>query len=230
MDPINIAYRITGPNEHTETFRVKLDHDTLTPLETLPGDLPAWTALDFHQCGNCPLSPDTTPHCPLAARLVPVIDRLGDLHSTDSVKVEVRTEERTVLGQVQAQEAISSLMGLLIAVSGCPHTAFFRPIARYHLPLASLEESLYRALCTYAMAQHIRHRRGQSVDWAWEGLEERYLQVQIVNQSLASRLRYACRNDSTVNALIMLDMLNLTLPEMSKEVDKRFETMFEAFL
>ena len=37
-------------------------------------ELPAWTRLDFHQCPNCPLTPATHPHCPMAARFAGLVE------------------------------------------------------------------------------------------------------------------------------------------------------------
>jgi hypothetical protein len=71
--------------------------------------------------------------------------------SYDTIRLDVTTRERFISQDTTAQRGISSLLGLLIATSGCPHTRFLRPMARHHLPFASCEETLYRAASMYAL-------------------------------------------------------------------------------
>jgi Domain of unknown function (DUF6901) len=103
---------------------VRLDADTLDPADALSDDLFAWTRLVFHQCAHCPLSPATPSHCPLAAYLAPLGERWKETSSDTSMRMRVETKERTVIRDTVAQQAMRSLMGLLMATSGCPHTAY----------------------------------------------------------------------------------------------------------
>ena len=182
-----------------------------TPL----GACPDWTSLDFHQCENCPLSSsgdDATSHCPVAVRLVPLIAPCNKLISYDQVSVEVETINRRISADVKAEQVISSLMGLIIATSGCPHMAFFKPMARYHMPFATLEETLFRSTGTYLLGFYLRQRKGQAVDYSFDGLMEIYDGVKQVNSSLAARLRAAAETDSALNALTLLDAYGQVLP------------------
>ncbi|CAN7330160.1 hypothetical protein LJR289_001775 [Pseudoduganella sp. LjRoot289] len=177
-----------------------------------PAGLPAWTALEFQQCPNCPLQSSSAPHCPMAVRLVPLITLISELSSFDRVDVHVTTPERSVSKATTVQRGISALMGLLVAGSGCPHTGFLKPMAHFHLPFASEEETIYRAASTYLLGQYFLAREGGAADWDLAGLKARYLSLQTVNGAMAKRLRSAVLADGAVNAFILLDLLAKALP------------------
>jgi len=42
--------------------------------------------------------------------------------SYDQIRVTVETDERSITSTLSAQQAVASLMGLLMAASGCPFT------------------------------------------------------------------------------------------------------------
>ncbi|PLY00996.1 MAG: hypothetical protein C0624_11100 [Desulfuromonas sp.] len=204
-DPIVIEYRYRLPSQEQETLTLTLDPVSLTPLDPLPNPLPNWTLLSFEQCENCPLSSSEMPVCPLAARLAVLTPLCNKLISFDMVDVEVVTRERTVSANVSAEQGICSLMGLVSAVSGCPHTAFFRPMARFHLPFATPEETLFRSTGSYLLVEYLRQRQGETPHYDLSGLQAIYDRVSEVNRSVAERLRAASRTDSALNAIVQLD-------------------------
>jgi len=230
MIPIEIEYRFKIEGEQNETFKVTLDADSLRTMDTARGELPPWTALAFHKCTNCPLEDALEPHCPAAVNMLSLVDRFNQLLSYDKTMVVVVTEERTIYGHTTVQRGICSLMGLLMATSGCPFTAFFKPMARFHLPFASTEETIWRATSTYLLAQYFRYRTGISPDLIFEGLSEIYAQIQIVNMSFAKRLRSACRQDSMVNAIILLDMFAKSMPSAIEESLEEIRHLFVPYL
>ena len=143
--------------------------------------------------------------------------------------MEVVTAERTIGQRTTAQRAVSSFMGLVAAASGCPRTACFRPMARFHLAFASEEETLYRAASMYALAQYFRQQSGQSVDLELNGLVEMYHQVQLVNRAMAERLRAAFATDAPINARILLDMFAKEMPYAVEERLEALRPLFPAF-
>src|SRR5690606_40128032 len=68
------------------------------------------------------------------------------------------------ISTLSAQQALASLMGLVMASSGFPKTAVFRPMARFHLPFSSESETAYRVAAMYLVAQHFAHRDGAPSD------------------------------------------------------------------
>lgn len=215
MKTFHIQYRLTLPpeNAHVE-FDFEFDAETIEPVAPLPPELPAWTDLSFHQCRNCPLKKEESPQCPLAARLSQVVDSFNTVLSHESVHVEIVTVERRISQDTTAQRAISALLGLVIATSGCPHTLYLKPMARFHLPLASEEETIYRATSMYLLAQYFMRESGWGVDFQLDGLTDIYRNLQVVNAAIANRLREALRTDAAVNAIVLLDMYAKTMPSV----------------
>ena len=172
----------------------------------------------------------THPSCPVALNLVPLVERLDRLVSYDDVTLEVATAERQIRQQTTAQRAIGSLMGLLIAVSRCPHTHFFKPMARFHLPLATEEETSYRAAANFMLARYFLRNAPQPADSVLDELIAIYRRMQAINQAMANRLRAASGNDSSVNAIIMLDMYAKGMPYLINKDLEEIRQLFAPYL
>lgn len=241
METINIRYIFTLSDRTREIFNLQLDAKTLKLHLRNIENLPFWTRLDFHQCPHCPLTIDLFPDCPLSVNLVNIVERLGVLISYDKIHVEVSTKERTVSRSTTAQEGISSLMGLVIAISECPHTDFLKPMARFHLPFANEEETIWRATSTYLLAQYFQIIKGHRIDLELDGLTRIYVNMETLNASIVKRLRAAGKKDSTINALVHLDLFakyikpgveesldkirHIFTPFLNKQIGTRYEKM-----
>ena len=227
MDPIQIRYRFRLAERPEEVVDLALDRETLALVGVDTADAPAWTALGFEQCRNCPLAVEEHPRCPLALALVGIVGLFRDVVSHDEVTLEVETEERTVQQRTSAQRALSSLMGPVMAASGCPHTAWFRPMARLHLPLASHDETVFRAAGMYLLAQYYRNRDGDAADLDLAGLKSIYEELAAVNEGIAERLRAAIQKDSAVNAVVLLDVHARMLPFAIEESLDELRPLFQ---
>jgi hypothetical protein len=230
MDTLPIRYRFTLLNGRQEVFDLVIDRRTLELKAPSPQKPAAWTQLGFHQCPNCPLKADTHPLCPAAAKLADVVPRFEPLLSYDTVRLEVETEERKIVGETTAQQALSSMLGLIMATSGCPHTEFLKGMARFHLPLASEEETLYRSVATYLLAQHLRRRAGAPPDRELAGLQRIYAALRVVNAAFTKRLRAAGRTDATLNALVLLDVFTIIVPSAVDESLGELESTLQPVL
>lgn len=226
MGTFTITYVFRLPGGGSQTFDITLDERSLDLLKQTPADPPQWTALDFHQCPHCPIAPDKEAHCPAAVSLIDVVNACSSLPSTEEVYVEVVTNQRSVYRDTSAQRAVGALMGLLLATSGCPHTAFFKPMARFHLPLADTEETVYRAASMYLLAQYFLVKRGREADLGLEGLKRIYENVEMVNEAVARRLRAAISDDATVNGLTRLDVFAKTVPLAIEDALESMEYLF----
>ncbi|HNX68922.1 MAG TPA: hypothetical protein PLL75_02950 [Candidatus Omnitrophota bacterium] len=198
---IRIQYEIAFPNGRTQELLVELD--PVTYLSQVPprDNYPEWTALTCHQCKNCPLSPAQHPHCPIARHIVGVAEAFSKNISYEEVKVTIRTEARTYQREIALHNVLRSLVGLYMATSGCPIMDKLRPLAVLHLPFATCQETAYRALSIYALAQIFIHKRGGKPDWAFEDFGKFYQEVEIVNQGFHQRLVSAGLEDATLNAV-----------------------------
>ncbi len=230
MDPIEFLYRFQMEDGREDVFELKLDPLKLQMINDDAAPMPSWTALEVHQCQNCPLDPKDSPQCPAAINMVGLVQRFDTLLSYDETKVTVVTDERQVIGQTTIQRAVCSLMGLLMAASACPLMDFFKPMARFHLPFASTAETIWRATSTYLMAQYFYHSDGAEADILFEGLSRVYEEVQIVNLAFAKRLRQACRRDSMINAIVLLDMFAQSMPTAIDESLEQIRYMFIPYL
>lgn len=230
MGAIVITYNFQMKDRPSEVFVLHLNEHDLELTDNIPERLPEWTKLDFKRCRNCPLDSAKHTHCPVAANIVTLVRRFNHLISYDKMKVEITTRERHITKHTTAQRGISSLMGLIIAASGCPRTAFFKPMARFHLPLASDEETLFRVTSMYLMAQYFLLKDGHVADLEFDGLSRIYENMQIVNRALADRLRAATNKDSLVNAIIMLDNYALAFDFAIEESLEEMRYLFSPFL
>ena len=212
MEPLVIRYHFRTEDGTDAVFVVELDPETLQLPDPGP-DLPDWTRLDFRQCPNCPLDPMDRSHCPAAAHLHRLVLTFNHLVSYSRGEVEVVTSERTFVQNVSMQQGIGTLMGLIMATSGCPLLVFFRPMARFHLPFATHDETVFRAASAYLLADHFHTRdTGQEPDRDMKGLGRIYEEVHVLNGAMVNRIRAAARTDVSVNAVIHLDMFALMLP------------------
>ena len=230
MTHLNIQYQFQLEDGQKEAFDIGLDSKTLESYWEPSKDLPDWVRLEFHQCSNCPLSPDQDPFCPAAENMVGIVERFADLLSHDQAMVVVKTADRTVSSNTSVQRGICSVMGLLMATSRCPMTSFLKPMARFHLPFATTAETIWRATSTYLLAQYFKLRNGESPDIRFRGLADLYQDIQTVNMAFAKRLRAACSHDSMVNAVILLDMFAKSMPMAIDESLDEIRRFFMPYL
>ena len=230
MENITIKYCFKFPDGQRERFHIELNPISLELIGNLPQDPPHWAVLSFHQCPNCPLNRQIDPHCPLALKLVNIVNRFEQILSYDQIDLEVITEERTITHATTAQRALGSMMGLVFAGSGCPHTVFFKPMVRFHLPLASEEETIYRASSMYLLAQYFLQKEGRQADFDLHELESIYANMNTINAALADRLRAVNKGDSSINAIILLDMYAKAMPYAICESLEELRYLFAPYL
>lgn len=227
---ISIQYRFRYEGGKEEIYPLKLDTGSMQIMDQPRDDPPGWTALDFQQCPNCPLDAHEAPQCPAALNMIRIVAQFTKLLSHDKAMVIVITEERMVYSHTTVQRGVCSLMGLLMACSGCPLTAFFKPMARFHLPFASTEETIWRATSSYLLAQYFLKLEGYAPDIRFSGLSSIYREIQKVNLAFAQRLRAACEQDSMVNAIILLDMFAKSMPWAIEESLEEIRHLFQPCL
>ncbi len=229
-DTFSIRYEFTLAESHIERFDLTFDSATIELNNKPISDPPFWTKLDFARCPHCRIDDRTQNYCPAAINLAPVISRMGHLMSFDRVIVQVSSSERDVVQPVSAQEGIGSLMGLLIAGSSCPLTHFFKPMARFHLPFANKNETMWRAAATYLLSRYFSKNGLGKQDMDLKGLTEIYDDIAKLNHSIITRLRAATSNDSAVNALVRLDVFAKFLTPPLKDSLQQLQPFFYRFM
>ncbi len=227
---IKIVYSYRFSNDATKTFDLLLDKGTLALITERREDTPAWAKLDFHQCPNCPLSKSIHPCCPIAANLSGIAETFKDRSSFEPVDVSVFVEERTYVKATTVQHGLSPLLGIIMTTSGCPIMEPLKPMVRYHLPFASLEETVFRMVSMYLVGQFLRNHEGKTAEWNVGGLARIYGEVEKVNKGFGKRMHAAAQNDANVNALVNLDIFAMMVPRVADDMLRQIKPYFYALL
>ncbi len=212
-DDIRIGYTFSFEKGKPIEIDLHLDPVTLESKVWQTVSAPAWADLTFEQCSNCPLKPGESQYCPLALRMLQLLHAFGRHLAQEDVDLKVQTMERTYLAHTTLQDALRSLVGVLMPLSGCPHLAPFRPMARFHLPIGSVAETIYRSASMYMLAQYFVNQRGGTPDLDMAGLSELYRNIHEVNVGISKRLAKAGARDAAVESLTRLDLFTSEVPQ-----------------
>jgi hypothetical protein len=224
--PLRIRYRFDLPDGSQKLLDLNFNAADFRLTNAAPADPPFWTELKFSQCANCPLNTVDHPHCPAALHMAPAVESLKALVSFDTVGVTVIQAERTIHAELSAQQAMSSVLGLIMATSGCPWTDRLRPMARFHLPFASEAETVYRSVCMFLLARALV---GAGGDQGFAALEKLYENLHVVNRDMARRLGAATRTDPARNAIALLDSYTTLLPAALESSLEDLKPLFDAW-
>ena len=200
---LRIRYKFQFENGEEKLFDVLLNEQTLQVVQSSTASNPEWTKLKYHQCTNCPLKDDVA-YCPIAVNIAHLIDEFKFSTSYDKTWVVVETPERTYAQETTVQNGLSAILGIYMVTSDCPILDYLRPMVRFHLPFATTEETVFRAVSMYLVAQYFREREGLEPNWNLEGLVNIYKEIGTVNKGIWNRLSKASSFDANVNALIVL--------------------------
>ena len=228
---ITFRYKFTLSDGNIKEFDVELDSETLSLTGKKKRSYPEWTRLPYHKCPNCPLSDAQNPQCPIAANLVDLVEFFKNSISHDEVDIEVTTEARRYVKRTSLQSGISSLIGIHMVTSGCPVMDKLRPMVRTHLPFATGEETMYRVLSMYLLAQYFLYKEGQRPDWDLKNLAEIYEEIHTVNKSFCQRLSGIHIKDASLNAVAQLDNF-ADITSFSLEINRldQIKRLFHAYL
>jgi len=216
--PIIITYCFNFDDGRDKTFSLQLDRETLDFAKAETNDAPEWANLSYNKCTNCPLSETDNDYCPVAFNLNHLTEKFCTESSHESVFVSVTTEDRTYKKRTTIEEALSSLMGIIMATSGCPVLDHLRPMARFHLPFSSPIETSIRSLSMYILAQYLfnKNTESNSININLSDFEKIYTEINSVNNDFSNRLRAAGEKDANLSALTNLDC-NATLVSFTIE-------------
>lgn len=224
-----LGYKFILPDGETTQYDFQFDGERYNLITT---DLktPAWAELNFKQCDHCPYGEENPPkYCPAALQLAQVVQGIDHLVSYETVQVIITTTHRTVDQTCSAQEAISSLLELVIASCGCPHTEFQLPLGCFHQPLISAEEALWRTCASFMLAQYFRKEYGEPTE-ELPDLLRRYENLEIVNTNMAKRLRSQLEQDACLNAIVLLDSCAKSIPLFISKTIHNLKPLYADYL
>ncbi|MBI9073892.1 MAG: hypothetical protein JEZ02_00680 [Desulfatibacillum sp.] len=210
-------------------MKYELDENAYFPEEGVVME-GTWLNLEEFKCRICTIDPETHPQCPAALALWPVLQTFGNRISHEPVHVSVDRIDVQLEATTSTQQAVRSMVGLMLALSRCPVMEKLRPMAHFHLPFADTGHTQFRVLGMYLIAQYIRNKDGKEPDWELAGLLEHYRDLQHVNRRLADRIRAASEKDATVNGLIILDALAQSVEIGINQNLKKLRPLFEMYL
>lgn len=216
---MNVGYEFKLADDRRIAFKV------LDEPARVAGALPAWTRLENCQCSNCPLTSSQAANCPAAVAMLPVVDAFQAEDAYQQVEVTVTDESRRYGKTTTLEEALRSLLGLKMAMSGCPLLSELKSMAVHHLPFASSEEFIMRSVSHYLLEQYFEMRHGREADWILKGLVERNQRLQLVNQALWQRIHSVCQGDSNLKALLnffsMASSVSVSLESRLRKLEAR---------
>ena len=214
----------------TKHFDLRLSAANLLLTTKKQENLPLWALLPFNKCAICPLSEKDHIYCPICANLAGIVEQFKNFLSHERVSVTVACEERFYGKETTVQGGLSPLLGIIMTTSGCPIMEQLKPMVRFHLPFASLDETIYRGITMFLTAQYFRHHEGKTAEWSIDGLGTIYSEVGQVNRDFANRMRAAAKKDANVNALVNLDVFASMMTLAAEDTLKRLKPYFSALL
>ncbi len=202
--PYEIFYEFRFKDNVKKHFRISLDPKLISIIYPEPVLKKHWMRLENHQCECCPLTEKTHPHCPVAINIGEITEAFKDMVSYEKCLVCCATPERTYLKKTSLMEGLASVFGVVIATSDCPVMTFFRPMARFHLPFSTPQETVFRVTSIYMLRQYFNRKKNLLPDMDLKILDEHYKKVRMVNQALVKRLHTVVANDADKNAINIL--------------------------
>lgn len=204
-DKLNIKYIFEFPNGDEKTFDLKLDKTNLSLINENDYQLPDWAKLKNFRCPHCTLDENIYEFCPVAKNIKKLINEFNSLPSFQNAKITVITDSRTYLQETSLQAGVSSLLGVIMVSSGCPVTGKLKPLLRFHLPFATLEETQIKVLSTYLLAQYIAWKKGKEPDWEMDNLFKIYEDIKILNVHVSKKIANLEEKDTNINSLVILN-------------------------
>ncbi len=228
---VTFSYQFTFKDGTKKEFYIELDGTHLNLIQGEQDSYPEWTELNNHKCPNCSLDDQECKYCPIAVNLIHLIDSFKNKVSYEEVDVTVEDRSREYKAHIPLQRGLSSLIGIYMVTCGCPIMEKLKPMVRYHLPFAYKDETMYRVLSMYLLAQYFLYKQNRSPDWDLKELPGIYKDIRTLNSAFCDRLRSSKIDDASINAVIILDVFADEVDFLVEEdaMDK-IENLFRAYL
>lgn len=223
MSKLTFNYRFKRADRTELIYSVVVDSETLNVLTPDHDNEPDWTLLEYNQCDHCPLNKEDSPRCPVAKNLHRLLTTFEKTQSIDIYEVQVETPERIYTKNTDIQNSLGSLFGLIMATSSCPTMSFLKPMARFHLPFSTIEETIFRSLGSFLISKYLEKNTIDKTE-VNNDLTENYKLVNAVNRNLIARIQHLINKktsgDADQNAIVILDTLAVLLTmELGQNVD-----------
>lgn len=227
----SITYRFRFENGTEKVFNVNIHSRSLNIIRPQREDYPEWAKYKNFRCPHCPVNAQEDEFCPVAVNLEEIIRFFSNTASYEKITLSVETKERTFIKETSVQSGVSGIIGILMVTSGCPVMGKLKPMVRYHIPFATLEETEFRATSMYLLAQFFRKKWGLEPDWEMKKLINIYENIRILNQNVCRRIADVEAKDASINSLVILnnfaDYVTLSLDD---DMMNDLEALFVEYL
>ena len=214
--PYKIVYEFRLDGGKRKLFKILLDPETISNIRPELTTKPDWTKLEYQQCECCLLRKEEDPYCPIAVNTAEIVETFKGMISSDECIVRCTTPERTYLKKTSIMEGLSSILGIIMATSNCPIMDFLKPMARFHMPFSTSEETTARSISLYLLRQYFEYKNNKTPDFDLKKLNQNYVKVQEVNKGFLKRINSIVKQDADNNAIVTLNSLAQIL---SMEID-----------
>ncbi|MBL4902284.1 hypothetical protein JYT30_01225 [Desulfotalea psychrophila] len=219
MTETTFNYLFDFPDNSKKRFLIKLDAETIKYVSS-NNTPPDWALLGVARCTCCQLNLATHDYCPIAANIADLVYAFRGTASHKACQVSCISTARTCSKNTTVQEGLASIMGIIMATSGCPSMSILKPMACFHLPFATVEESMYRSVSAYLLRQYFSHQDGDNCDFFMHRIQEQYGEVQEVNEGLLKRINITSEMDADKNAIVTLNALaQILVMEVDEDLD-----------
>ncbi len=218
----SIKYSFKFSDSRHIEFEVNLDRKTLIAVSPQESKECSWTRLDFNKCEHCPLDSKKHRNCPIAYNISGLANYFSEKLSTEEIDVTVITEDREYFKKDTIQHGLRSILGIYTATSGCPHMNILKPMARFHLPFATVEETMYRYVTSYLLGEYFQYLKGAAPDFELDGLIRKSESVDMVSYGISKRIEEITVGDANNNAIVILNAIGLML---KIEIDSKLDSL-----
>lgn len=228
---IHYKYNFEFEDGSTKSISIILDSLKLEMINDVDLEKPDWSS--FEQF-NCPIScslQNSSSHCPLAININHIVKIFSGMPSYERTKISVETPNRTYYKESSLQVGIGSLLGIIMPTCGCPTLGKLKPLVKYHLPFATIDETEFRVFSMYLLAQFILMKKNKNPDWEMKKLKLMYEEIQEINKNVAKKIADIEKLDASINSVIVLnnfaDSVSFSLEENLSAFESLFESWFE---
>lgn len=226
--PFRIVYEFNFPGGARKSFSLDFNpenHEVIN--KTRMTDIPGWASLEYKKCPECSLDPETNLFCPVALNMSGMLQSFSQMVSTEKCFVRCTTFQRSYSKMTDVMSGLASALSVIILSSPCPFLVHARPMARFHLPFFTPEESIVRMISFYLLSQYFALKKGKNPDWQLEKLNRSFAGLTMVQEWMMERIKGIFAGDACINAL---HTFHVMVQFISFEIESSLECLESYFI
>lgn len=227
---IYYKYRFVFAGGNEQIINLRIDKASLKIIDEEETEKPEWAKQENFKCPGTSCKLVSSDYCPLAVNINKFIKMFSNIPSYEKVNVFVEAYNRTYVKETSLQDAFGGLLGIIMPTSGCPTLGKLKPLVKFHLPFASIEETEFRVFSMYMLAQYLRMKKGKEPDWEMKNLVELYEEIQKINRNIAKNIADLEKMDASINSVIVLNNFADSVTFSLEENLSQFEKLFSNWL